>query len=88
MTLTPEAQALIGQLRADLIKNCEAVSTCEGCGAPLFADDDFVAGEDASGCWSAMTDTPSKRERPCYAYRVGEPDARAIEAHIRGLDVS
>lgn len=74
--LTPEAKALIEKLRTDLAKNCEAVATCESCSAPLFADDDFVSGEDCSGCWSAMIDTSSKRERPCYAYRVEKPDAR------------
>ena len=53
----------------------EQVATCEGCSAPLMDCDDYVSGEDCSGCWAAMTDAPSKRERPCYAYRVGKPSA-------------
>ncbi len=65
------------RLRADCLKlgNSEIVTYCEGCGAWLLPDDDYVAGEDVSGCWAAVTDEPSKRERPCYAYRVGKPMA-------------
>lgn len=54
----------------------EVCATCEGCAAPLFSEDDYVSNDDMSGCWAAMTDLPSKRERPCYAYRVGKVDAR------------
>ena len=58
----------------------EVVAQCEGCAAPLLSGDDYVSSEDCSGCWAAMSDLPSKRERPCYAYRVGKPDARAALA--------
>jgi hypothetical protein len=51
---------------------------CEHCGAPLIEGDDYVSNPDGcSGCWSAMTDHPSKRQRPCYAYRVGKPVTEA-----------
>ena len=50
--------------------------TCEACGAGLFSDDDFLGDENGvTGCWVAMTDQPSERERPCYAYRVGKVPA-------------
>ena len=68
---------LIAKLVADLQTACdeEAVAACEACGAPLFTNDDFVTGDDVSGCWAAMTDAPSRRERPCYAYRLGKASA-------------
>lgn len=73
------AQAIeLATLRADLAANSAdaQVASCEGCGAPLFEGDDFVSNPDCvSGCWYAMTDLPSKRERPCYAYRVGKRSA-------------
>ena len=63
----------IGKLREDLKKHAEALETC---GAPLFDGDDYVCDPDGvAGCWSAMTDRKSNRERPCYAYRVGERPA-------------
>lgn len=73
-----EADAENAKLVADLAK-FDAEISCEGCGAPLFDGDDFVTGPEdgCSGCWAAMTDLPSKRERPCYAYRVGKPSAIA-----------
>lgn len=62
-------------LRDDLTKSDWEVS-CEGCGAPLFEGDDYVSDPDGcSGCWASMTDLPSKRQRPCYAYRVGKRSA-------------
>lgn len=66
---------IIEALRSDLAKG-EPVAQCEGCQAPLFFDDDYVGDPDGCyGCWAAMTDFSSKRERPCYAYRVGKPSA-------------
>lgn len=56
----------------------EIVAHCEGCGAWLLATDDYVSDPDGvNGCWAAMTDLPSKRPRPCYAYHVGKADAQA-----------
>ncbi len=66
------------RLRADLEKTCPSVSSCEACGAPLLDGDDYVSDPDGvNGCWHAMTDVRPDRERPCYAYRIGKPDARA-----------
>lgn len=63
------------RLVADLAK-FDWELACEGCGAPLFDGDDYVSDpDDCSGCWAAMTDRPSERERPCYAYRVGKEQA-------------
>jgi hypothetical protein len=60
----------------DDLRERVAVTTCEGCQAPLFENDDYISDPDGcSGCWATMTDAPSKRERPCYAHRVGKPDA-------------
>lgn len=62
------------RLRADAerLLSEEPIATCEGCGAYLFDGDDYFTDPDGiEGCW-AMTNTPSKRERPCYSYRVGE----------------
>jgi hypothetical protein len=70
------------RLILDVEKNSDPVAHCEGCGAPLFADEDWVSGEDCSGCWHAVTDAEPKRERPCFAYRVGKPDARAVLAKL------
>lgn len=65
-------------LRADLKANADAWTGCEACGAPLFDNDDFVS-DDCAGCWAVMTDAPDeqKQKHPCYAYRVGKPDARS-----------
>lgn len=65
----------VERLRTDL-SHAEPVAHCEGCQAPLFDGDDFVSSEDCSGCWHTMTDAPTKRDRPCFAYRVGKPEAR------------
>jgi hypothetical protein len=60
----------VERLRADLAR-FDADLACEGCGAPLYEGDDYVTDPDGvAGCWSAMTDVPSKRESPCFAYRV------------------
>lgn len=67
-----------GRLRDD-VSGREPVATCEGCRAPMFEGDDFVSGEDCSGCWYTMTDAPTKRDRPCYAYRVGKCSAALSE---------
>ena len=71
------------RLRTDCktLAGSEVADHCEGCGAWLMPSDDYVTTpEDGiAGCWAAITDLPSKRERPCYAYRVGKPVAR-IEA--------
>ena len=32
----------------------EPVAWCEACGMPLFEDDDFVRGDDVSGCRRSM----------------------------------
>jgi hypothetical protein len=70
-----EAAETNARLVADLAK-FDADISCEGCGAPLFEGDDYVSDpNDIHGCWAALTDRPSKRERPCYAYRVGKPSA-------------
>ena len=54
----------------------EAIWHCEGCGAPLYADDDYAVDEyGVAGCWAAMTDDPAAEGRPCYAERVGKPSA-------------
>lgn len=70
------AEGVNAKLVADLAK-FDAEASCEGCQAPLLDGDDFVTDPEdgCSGCWAAMTDLPSKRERPCYAYRVGKPSA-------------
>ncbi|WP_420140189.1 hypothetical protein [Sphingomonas sp.] len=76
------------RLRADLKHSEDAVvGNCEGCLAPLFDGDDFVSDPDGvSGCWSAMTDLPSKRERPCFAYRVGKFPTRALTTIAEGSE--
>lgn len=66
------------KLIVDMQNNGDGGFGCERCGAPLYADDDYVSDPDGTrGCWHAMTDRRSTRDRPCYAYRVGKPDARA-----------
>ncbi len=84
-----ETIALVERLRADCLALAEneILDHCEGCGAWLLSSDDYVSDPDGVvGCWAAMTDLPSKRERPCYAYRVGKEDARAAlqENHDAG----
>lgn len=78
--------AEIARLREDVERfDDNAATWCESCGAPLFDGDDFVSDPDSvAGCWHSMTDLPSKRERPCYAYRVGKQDARAALENSRG----
>lgn len=52
----------------------EAIWHCEGCGAPLFAGDDYAIDDyGVAGCWATMTDNPVAEGRPCYAARVGKP---------------
>lgn len=70
-------------LRADCLKLAgdEVVAGCEGCGAWLLSTDEFVSDWDggATGCWATMTDDPATTAKmPCYAYRVGRPDARCL----------
>jgi hypothetical protein len=74
MTELEKLQADNEKLRADLAKNCDPWMGCEGCGAPLFDDDDFVS-DDCAGCWAMMAEDGHTMNRPCYAYRVGEADA-------------
>ena len=63
--------------------NGEPVAACEGCGAQLFEGDDYVSDPgDVHGCWHTMTDIPPKRERACYAYRVGK--CHALDKADRG----
>ena len=70
-------EAEVGRLRDDLCNNAEAMAGCEGCGAPLFPDDDFIM-DDCSGCCAMMTGNHKSAEgTPCYAYRVGKPSAHA-----------
>lgn len=71
-----DPQTIASKLTADLAR-FDWDFTCEACGAGLFHDDDFVSDPEGmvSGCWASMTDLPSARERPCYAYRVGKPPA-------------
>ena len=77
----------VGRLRADLAQNAEAVTSCEGCNAPLFDGDSFVMSEDASGCWAMMTcNHRSAENTPCYAYRVGKPSAHARAALTEPTD--
>lgn len=71
------AQADNERLRIDIERHTDPVSHCEGCGAPLFVDEDWVSGEDCSGCWRAITDAKDIDHRPCFAYRVGRLDGRA-----------
>jgi hypothetical protein len=56
---------------------------CEGCGAPLYPEDYYAVDENGvAGCLAVMTDPPAEG-CPCYAHRVGKPDANlasAIEA--------
>lgn len=71
------------KLQADLAMAAESevVANCEQCGAPLFVGEDFVSDPDGvAGCWYAVTDIQSKRDRPCFAHRVGKPEARARSA--------
>jgi hypothetical protein len=71
------------KLRADLTMAAESemAANCERCGAPLFVGEDFVSDPDGvAGCWYAVTDIQSKRDRPCFAHRVGKPEARARSA--------
>lgn len=70
------------RLIVDIEKNSDPAAHCEGCGAPLFVDEDWVSSDDCSGCWYALSDAKHKRERPCFAYRVGKPDARAALAKL------
>jgi len=67
------------RLREDFKKalSVEVMAHCESCHAPLFEGEDWVSDPDCVyGCWHSMTDIKSKRDRPCFAYRVGKPDAR------------
>lgn len=65
------------RLRSDLTNNTEAMTGCEGCGAPLYPSDEFCLGEDCSGCWAMMTGNhKSTKGTLCFAYRVGKPDPR------------
>jgi hypothetical protein len=49
---------------------------CEGCGAPLYPDDDYVSDEHGvDGCWPMFSDGPEAVGKPCYAERVGKPSA-------------
>lgn len=74
-----ELEEANAKLREDLRRHDSDVMTgCEACGAPLYDDDEYV-GDDCKGCWAVMTDNhPSSESKPCYAYRVGKPDARAL----------
>jgi len=67
-----------------LEKGDEFMSYCEGCSAPLLTSDDFVSGDDCSGCWHTMVEDPPK-VKPCFSYRVGMPTgALAMEARQGG----
>ena len=58
----------------------EPVASCEKCRAYFFDGDDYVSDPGGvHGCWYSMTDIKSKRDRPCYAYRVDKADARPKE---------
>jgi len=78
--LLREALEENAKLRADLKKHGEheEMYSCEGCGAPLYTDDEYV-GDDCHGCWATMTSNhPSSTGRPCYAYRVNKPSAENL----------
>jgi hypothetical protein len=61
----------------------EACSRCEGCGAPLYPEDTYAVDENGVvGCFAVMTDPPVEG-RPCYASRVGKPDANLASADTR-----
>jgi hypothetical protein len=49
----------------------ECITWCEGCSSPLLTCDDYVTGEDCSGCWHVMAEGEWP-DKPCYAYRVGK----------------
>ena len=72
-------EAALDALRKDATPICgdAAMDACEACGAWLIETDDYVSDDyGVSGCWAAMVDSPAQQNRPCYAYRVGKPDAR------------
>lgn len=85
------AEGLAEALRADCkrLAESEIIANCENCGSWLLPDDEYVSNDDVSGCWHGMTDVPSKRERPCYAYRVGKPVASAsLPSQIAATEAS
>ena len=45
-----ELRAEVERLRADLERNAEAFTSCEGCGAPLFDSDEYIMGWRTGPC--------------------------------------